>query len=99
MAKRIKISEIIINGEMEIYEQPVIFKNSRSQQLFDVSQLPIKKNKPPIVKMAHGFTDDKTGDNRLFVKFVRKAGIAVLRFDFAGSTGSEGLLTKLGFRL
>ena len=43
--------------------------------------------------MAHGFTDEKTGDNKLFVKFARrtsKVGIAVLRFDFAGSGDSEG---------
>lgn len=76
-----------------INEQPVIFKNSRDQRLFGVLHLPIKETKPPIVIMAHGFTDDKTGDNRLFVKFGRKAakaGIAVLRFDFSGSGDSEG---------
>lgn len=80
-------------NDKTINEQPVIFKNSRNQRLFGVLHLPIKETKSPIVIMAHGFTDDKTGDNRLFVKFARKAakaGIAVLRFDFTGSGDSEG---------
>jgi cephalosporin-C deacetylase-like acetyl esterase len=76
-----------------INEQSVIFKNSRDQRLFGILHLPLKETRPSIVIMAHGFTDDRTGDNRLFVKFARKAakaGIAVLRFDFAGSGDSEG---------
>lgn len=74
-------------------ERPVVFKNKRGQKLFGVLHLPLTDYLAPIVIMAHGFTDDKTGDNRLFVKFARKAaenGIAVLRFDFAGSGDSEG---------
>lgn len=78
---------------MKVYERQVTFRNSRDQQLFGVMHLPLKEAKLPVVIMAHGFTDDKTGDNRLFVKFARLAaeeGIAVLRFDFAGSGDSEG---------
>ena len=74
-------------------ERPVIFKNRRGQRLFGVLHLPKAGFPAPAVIMAHGFTDDKTGDNRLFVKFSRWAvdvGIAVLRFDFAGSGDSEG---------
>ncbi len=80
-------------NDKTIKERPVIFKNRRNQRLFGVLHLPIEETKPPLVIMAHGFSDDKTGDNRLFVKFARKAvkfGIAALRFDFAGSGDSEG---------
>ncbi len=76
-----------------VSEQPVTFDNRRGQRLHGVLHLPEGRDKSPMVVMAHGFTDDKTGDNRLFVKFARKiapAGIAVLRFDFAGSGDSEG---------
>ena len=76
-----------------IEERPVVFRNKRGQKLFGVLHLPLTDYLSPIVIMAHGFTDDKTGDNRLFVKFARKAaegGMAVLRFDFAGSGDSEG---------
>lgn len=79
-------------------ERPVIFKNRRNQRLFGVLHLPVEGTRPPLVIMAHGFTDDKTGDNRLFVKFARKAaraGIAVLRFDFAGSGDSEGEFSEV----
>lgn len=78
---------------MSIYELPVTFRNSRGQKLYGVLHLPRGGVKTPIVIMVHGFTDDKTGDNRLFVKFAREVaprGIAVLRFDFAGSGDSEG---------
>jgi fermentation-respiration switch protein FrsA (DUF1100 family) len=81
-----------------IHEQAVIFKNRREQHLFGVLHLPTEETKPPVVIMAHGFTDDKTGDNRLFVKFARKTanvGIAVLRFDFAGSGDSEGDFSQI----
>jgi alpha/beta superfamily hydrolase len=74
-------------------EQPVIFKNNLGQKLFGVLHLPVSKASVPIAVMAHGFTDDKTGDNRLFVRFAREAarkGLAVFRFDFAGSGDSEG---------
>jgi dipeptidyl aminopeptidase/acylaminoacyl peptidase len=74
-------------------EQPVTFRNKRGRQLSGVLHLPGQEKKAPVIIMAHGFTDDKTGDNRLFVKFGRYAarhGFAVLRFDFAGSGDSEG---------
>ena len=78
---------------MSIRELPVTFNNSRGQKLCGVLHFPRGSVKTPIVIMVHGFTDDKTGDNRLFVKFAREIaprGIAVLRFDFAGSGDSEG---------
>lgn len=78
---------------MSISEIPVTFHNSRGQKLYGVLHLPRSKVRTPIVIIVHGFTDDKTGDNRLFVKFAREIaprGIAVLRFDFAGSGDSEG---------
>ena len=81
-----------------IEERPVVFKNKRGQKLFGVLHLPLKNYCLPIVIMAHGFTDDKTGDNRLFVKFARcaaEAGIAILRFDFAGSGDSEGDFSQM----
>jgi uncharacterized protein len=78
---------------MSIRELPVTFNNSRGQTLYGALHFPRGSVKTPIVIMVHGFTDDKTGDNRLFVKFAREIaprGIAVLRFDFAGSGDSEG---------
>ncbi len=78
---------------MSTYELPVTFNNTHGQKLHGVLHFPRSGVRPPIVIMAHGFTDDKTGDNRLFVKFARKIaprGLAVLRFDFAGSGDSEG---------
>src|SRR4030042_1929030 len=78
---------------MSTYELPVTFNNTHGQKLHGVLHFPKSGVKTPIVIMAHGFTDDKTGDNRLFVKFAREIaprGIAVLRFDFAGSGDSEG---------
>ena len=74
-------------------ERPVVFTNRRGQKLFGVLHLPVKSRRLTIAIMAHGFTDDKTGDNRLFVRFAREAarkGLAVFRFDFAGSGDSEG---------
>ena len=82
-----------MNGELQVN-----FLNRRSQRLYGVLHLPRSKAKPPAVIIAHGFTDDKTGDNRLFVKFARaavKRGFAVLRFDFAGSGDSEGDFSRV----
>lgn len=74
-------------------EHPVTFANKRRQQLVGVLHLPREIKNPPIIAMAHGFTDDKVCDNRLFVRFARRAserGFAVFRFDFSGSGDSEG---------
>lgn len=79
-------------------EYPVTFKNKRQQQLVGILHLPGEGSSPPVILMAHGFTDDKTCDNRLFVKFARHAaqqGFAVFRFDFAGSGDSEGEFTDV----
>lgn len=76
-----------------IREKPVTFRNSRGQNLSGVVHFPRCETTPPLLIMAHGFTDDKVSDNRLFVRFARRArehGFAVLRFDFAGSGDSEG---------
>ncbi len=74
-------------------EKPVIFRNRRKQYLAGVMHVPHVIDNPPVLVMAHGFTDDKVCDNRIFVRFARRAseqGYAVLRFDFAGSGDSEG---------
>lgn len=79
-------------------EWPVVFNNRRDQRLFGVLHVPVCVTPVPVVIMVHGFTDDKTGDNRLFVKFARcaaEAGFAVLRFDFAGSGDSEGDFSRM----
>jgi uncharacterized protein len=80
-------------GKYMVDENPVIFQNKRGQYLAGVVHVPWNVDNPPILVMAHGFTDDKVSDNRLFVRFARRArerGYAVLRFDFAGSGDSEG---------
>lgn len=72
---------------------PVIFRNKRKQYLAGVMHVPRVIDNPPVLVLAHGFTDDKVCDNRIFVRFARRAseqGYAVLRFDFAGSGDSEG---------
>jgi len=81
-----------------IKEEPVIFRNKRGKRLSGVLHLPAQKRGVPVIILAHGFTDDKTGDNRLFVKFGRYAarkGFAVLRFDFFGSGESEGDFSEM----
>lgn len=74
-------------------QKTFFLKNKRGEHLHAVLRLPHVEN-PPLLIMTHGFTDDKTGDNRLFVNFARKAaekGFAVFRFDFAGSGDSDGV--------
>lgn len=49
--------------------------------------------KSPLVLYCHGFTGNKTGDNRMGVNLARalcQAGYIVVRFDFIGSGDSEG---------
>ena len=86
------------HGRVVVEERPVVFNNRRGQRLFGVLHLPVREEQLPAVILVHGFTDDKTGDNRLFVKFARCAtetGIAVLRFDCAGSGDSEGDFSQM----
>lgn len=48
----------------------------------------------PVAVFCHGFTGDKVGANQLMLnlaKALEAAGIAVVRFDFAGSGDSEGV--------
>jgi alpha-beta hydrolase superfamily lysophospholipase len=76
-----------------VREKHVYFKNGRGQSLTGVFHFPQRETTPPLLIMAHGFTDDKVSDNRIFVTFARRAceeGYAVFRFDFAGSGESEG---------
>ena len=74
-------------------ENPFLFRNSRKQYLTGVLHNSGEIKNRPVLVMAHGFTDDKVCDNRIFVRFARRAsekGYVVLRFDFAGSGDSEG---------
>jgi len=51
------------------------------------------KGKVPIVIIFHGFCGDKMGPHFIFVKLSRlleRVGIASIRFDFAGSSDSDG---------
>ena len=88
----------MVYNDRESIERPFFFRNRRGQRLFGILHVPRGRGRFPVVVMAHGFTDDKTGDNRLFVRFSRQAvdyGIAVFRFDFAGSGDSEGDFSRM----
>jgi pimeloyl-ACP methyl ester carboxylesterase len=73
-------------------EIPIQFK-SEGQRLFGMVHLPDSKPKYPCVVFLHGYTGNRIGDHRIFVKAARelsKNGMACLRFDFRGSGESEG---------
>ncbi|HHT01482.1 MAG TPA: alpha/beta fold hydrolase [Firmicutes bacterium] len=66
---------------------------SRGKKCFGVLHIPDGPLPAPAIVVAHGFTGDKMGANRMFTRFSReacKAGFSVLRFDFIGSGDSEG---------
>ncbi|MBI4175984.1 MAG: alpha/beta fold hydrolase [Candidatus Aenigmarchaeota archaeon] len=69
----------------------ISFQNSRKQKLSAVLHTPDRKTSS-IVIMAHGFAADKD-EKGTFVELAGmlcKAGLAVLRFDFAGYGDSQG---------
>jgi dipeptidyl aminopeptidase/acylaminoacyl peptidase len=73
-------------------EIPVKFENE-GQTLFGMMHLPARNPKYPCVVFLHGYTGNRIGEHRLFVKAARQLsqnGLACLRFDFRGSGESEG---------
>lgn len=73
-------------------EKQVEFK-SGDLKLRGMLHLPRSPARAPALVMLHGFTGNRIGGNFLPVKLSRalaNAGIASLRFDFAGSGESEG---------
>ncbi|MCS7224006.1 MAG: alpha/beta fold hydrolase [Armatimonadetes bacterium] len=67
---------------------------SRGRRMAGMVHKPTLDGRFPTVVMLHGFTGNRIEPHRLFVKaarrWVSKAGLAVLRFDFVGSGESEG---------
>ncbi|MCB2342237.1 alpha/beta hydrolase [Clostridium estertheticum] len=74
--------------------QKVVEIDSENLRLRGMLHIPENiNNKVPIVIIFHGFCGDKMGPHFIFVKLSRlleKAGIACIRFDFAGSGESDG---------
>ncbi|MBX4260049.1 alpha/beta hydrolase [Clostridium estertheticum] len=74
--------------------QKVVEIDSENLRLRGMLHIPENtNNKVPIVIIFHGFCGDKRGPHFIFVKLSRlleKAGIACIRFDFAGSGESDG---------
>jgi fermentation-respiration switch protein FrsA (DUF1100 family) len=73
-------------------EIAVSFENE-GIMLFGMLHLPDGQSPHPCVVFLHGYTGDKIGDHRIFVKAARdlcEHGIACLRFDFRGSGESQG---------
>ncbi len=74
-------------------EIPVTF-NRESVQLVGMLHLPENvQKKVPAVLLLHGFTGHKSDTHFIFTRLARSlaaSGVAVLRFDFAGSGDSEG---------
>ena len=74
-------------------EKPVTFTRDQLQ-LVGVLHLPATSDaKVPAVLLLHGFTGHKAETHFMYTQLARrlaKSGIAVLRFDFAGSGDSQG---------
>ncbi|MBU3185870.1 alpha/beta hydrolase [Clostridium estertheticum] len=74
--------------------QKVVEIDSENLRLRGMLHIPENiSNKVPIVIIFHGFCGDKIGPHFIFVKLSRlleRAGIACIRFDFAGSGESDG---------
>jgi hypothetical protein len=73
-------------------QKPVIIKNE-NQKMYGFLHLPPGRGKKRGIIMLHGFTGDKVGSHRMFVKIARRLcqhNFCVLRFDFRGSGESEG---------
>ncbi|MCB2360788.1 alpha/beta hydrolase [Clostridium estertheticum] len=74
--------------------QKVVEIDSENLRLRGMLHIPENiNNKVPIVIIFHGFCGDKMGPHFIFVKLSRlleRAGIACIRFDFAGSGESDG---------
>ena len=74
-------------------ETPVTF-DRKNVQLVGMLHLPENvQTKVPAVLLLHGFTGHKSDTHFIFTRLARSlaaSGVAVLRFDFAGSGDSEG---------
>jgi len=73
-------------------EIPVKFKNE-GQAIIGMIHLPDALPAYPCAVFLHGYTGNRIGEHRLFVKAARElcsSGMACLRFDFRGSGESEG---------
>lgn len=74
-------------------ERPVVFARD-SLQLVGMLHLPAEaQSKVPAVLFLHGFTGHKSDTHFIFTRTARalaQRGVAVLRFDFAGSADSQG---------
>src|SRR5947208_9086564 len=81
-------------GAQAASETLVEFQNRKGQRLRGVVHLPGEAAaRSPGVVFFHGFTGSRMEVHWMFVKCARalsRAGIASLRFDFAGSGESEG---------
>jgi dipeptidyl aminopeptidase/acylaminoacyl peptidase len=73
-------------------ETGISFRNE-GLNLFGMLHLPEREPRYPCVIILHGYTGNRIGDHRLFVKAARdlcEHGYACLRFDFRGSGESQG---------
>lgn len=71
---------------------------SAGKTLRGMLHAPDGPDRRPCVMMLHGFTGNRIESHFLFVTIARrlaKAGIACLRFDFAGSGESDGLFEEM----
>lgn len=70
---------------------------SSGEEVLGVLQTPEEPCNKPLVIFLHGWTGERTGPNRTFVKASRRIieeGYPVLRFDFRGSGDSDGSLEE-----
>jgi alpha/beta superfamily hydrolase len=75
-------------------EEPLVIRTKHAHLAAVLHRAPSKK----LVILCHGFTGMKTESGRLFVHAARamqKAGLNVLRFDFAGSGDSSGDFSEM----
>lgn len=74
--------------------------NNNDKTLRGMLHKPKSESKIPLAVFCHGFTGHKHEKHNMFVKAARaleKAGIASLRFDFAGSGESDGDFSDMTF--
>src|SRR5690625_321666 len=83
---------------------PITFENNNEHLIGVIHRTEEDTNERQIrpgVVMLHGFTGNKVGPHRMFVKMAERLselGIVTLRFDFRGSGDSEGNFEDASFR-